>query len=170
MEALSFYTTKIDAEKTIWELEKLLIARGAKQIAKDYDGKGSVTGVSFKIDVGGGLASFRLVAKVEEVMAVINEQTEKFRYQKKKSGGRGGRVRLVPKSFKNDRDHARRVAWRILFDCLRAQLTLVILGQAKVQEVLLPWMTDGSGRTLFEYMESANYQGLIEYQEVQDNA
>ena len=72
-------------------------------------------------------------------------------------------MRLVPKRLKGDRDHARNVAWRIVKACLEAQLTMAALGQAKVEEVLLPWMTDGRGTTLFAYMEQAQYQGLLEH-------
>jgi len=121
--------------------------------------------VCFKIGVNDGLVSFRLAAKVDHVLAMLNAQTENWRRSKPRGGGRGEKVRLVPKRFRGDRDQAGRVAWRILLDCLRAQLTMAALGQAKVQEALLPWLCDAGGTTLFEFMEKTNYRGLIEYKE-----
>jgi hypothetical protein len=55
----------------------------------------------------------------------------------------------LPKLLKQ----AERIAWRICKTWLEAQITLINLEQAKMEEVFLPYMVLPSNKTLFETME-----------------
>lgn len=101
----------------------------------EYDGAGSPVGLTFAPETLVGPRSFRLPAKVDGVMSAL-----------KKQSGKGGRV----SRSMADRAHASRVAWRILKDWIEAQLALVEAELVEVDEVLLPYMLERTGRTLFE--------------------
>ena len=53
---------------------------------------------------------------------------------------------------------ARRTAWRNIKDWLDAQMALIETEQVKLEEIFLPYMTDGSGKTLYEYMKEGDFK------------
>jgi hypothetical protein len=56
------------------------------------------------------------------------------------------------------RKQAERIAWRICKTWLEAQITLINLEQAKIEEVFLPYLVMPNNKTLFETMEQRNFQ------------
>lgn len=59
------------------------------------------------------------------------------------------------------REQADRVAWRILLDWTKAQLTMINLEQVKPEQAFLPYAYDPSTRqTLFEKLEQRNFMML----------
>jgi hypothetical protein len=50
-----------------------------------------------------------------------------------------------------------RVAWRNILDWVLAQMALMEIGMAKIEEVFLPYMQDREGMTLFEQMEQRGF-------------
>jgi len=55
-------------------------------------------------------------------------------------------------------EQARRTAWANIRDWLDAQMALIETGQVRLEEVLLPYLTDTSGKTLFEYMQNRQFR------------
>jgi len=49
------------------------------------------------------------------------------------------------------------VAWRICKTWLEAQITLINLEQAKIEEVFLPYLVMPNNNTLFEEMQNNNF-------------
>jgi len=49
--AIKNYTTKIDVNKTVGEIESILASHGAKKILKEYYGDGSIESISFIVNV-----------------------------------------------------------------------------------------------------------------------
>ena len=49
---------------------------------------------------------------------------------------------------------AERTAWRNVRDWVMAQMAIIEAGQVEMEEVFLPYLTDGRGRTLYQL-----YQG-----------
>lgn len=127
------YTTTIDPMKTVAEIQRALGRHGARRVTVEYDEAGRPVGLSFAIETPEGPRAFRLPAKIDGVLAALG-----------KSVGKG----RVTRSMVN-REHAGRVAWRILKDWIEAQLALVEAELVDVEEVLLPYMLDGSGRQTF---------------------
>lgn len=68
--AILNYSTTIVAEKTIMEIEKILVIHHAKSIMKDYDNT-TVVGLSFLIFNGTSNIPVRLPAKIEDFLAYI---------------------------------------------------------------------------------------------------
>jgi hypothetical protein len=54
-------------------------------------------------------------------------------------------------------DQAYRVAWRTILDWVQAQMALLEIGMAKMEEVFLPYMQDREGVTFFERMEQRGF-------------
>lgn len=63
------YTSEVPADRSILETENLLIAMGARNIAKNYTDAGKCAGISFSIPRPGhnGVVGFQLPAKVEPI-------------------------------------------------------------------------------------------------------
>lgn len=136
---LKNYTTGICWDKTVLEVERLLVEFGATGIMKEYGEYGVVTALTFKIPVRERQISFRLPCNTENAQMIMREQG------------------LLPK---RDLDAARvqasNTTWRIIKDWLHAQLSLVAIGQAKPEEVFLPYMSNGK-QTLFQIMEKREF-------------
>lgn len=129
------YTTQIPTYKTVAEIQKMLGENGATGIAFDYDGKGLMTAVYFRIHYKDRELPFRLPAKPEQVYNAL--------FADKRGAW----------SYKDARmEQATMIAWRIVKVWLEAQITLVNLDQAKMEEVFLPYLVVGDKLTLYESM------------------
>jgi hypothetical protein len=133
------YTTQIDAFKTVSEIEYILMKHKAKSIMKEFQGE-SITGLSFLIDTGYSQIPIKLPVKVDECLAVLKKE--------KKKGA---------KSIKDTREQAERVAWRILKDWIEAQMALLDIEMVRMEEIFMPYIVDGQGRTLFEKLEEKQF-------------
>lgn len=123
------YTTSISVDKTAAEIVAHLAKAGASQVVMTYD-DGKPLGVSFIFETPTGRRSFRLPVDAGPVQAVLQRQRVTVRYQ--------------------TYDHAQRVAWRIMKDWLVAQLALIETEMARLDQVMLPYMTSDDGRTVYE--------------------
>ena len=125
--ALKNYTTKIPAAQTAGEIQGILAVHGARKIMVDYSDAGEVECISFQIITPNGPRSFRLPARVEGVAHA-----------------------LAKDGCKCDMVHAANVAWRNVKDWITAQMAMVEIEQAAVEEIFLPYMTTSTGETLYE--------------------
>ena len=127
--AILNYTTQINANKTIGEIQAILAKKGANQISVDYE-NGQPAGLRFQIVFLDQPVYFRLPCNVEGVYKSLCNSK-------------------VPSS-KRTLDQARRVAWRIIKDWVEAQLAIVESNQAEMAEVFLPYAIDKEDRTFFQ--------------------
>lgn len=145
MSGLLNYTTEIAAEKTIGEIYGMLSRSKIQQIRSDYDGAGNVTSIAFTVKTQHGIIPFLLPVNVRAAAAVLNKQVQD---------------RQIPRKYLNDVAQARRVAWRIVRQWLEAQLALVSLDMAKIEEVFLPYAQNAEGKTVFEVFTEQKFGGL----------
>jgi hypothetical protein len=124
------YTTGISADKSIGEIERMLADFGASHIMKEYAGDGTVRSLAFRLTE----KSYKLPCNREGVFQVM--------FGDKRYSGRKN-------ATKNREVQSLNTSWRLLHDWIHAQLSIVKSGQAKVDEVMLPYMWDGK-RTLYE--------------------
>lgn len=61
---------------------------------------------------------------------------------------------FAKQKVKPDREQAERTAWRNIRDWVLAQMAFVEAGNVEVDEVFLPYLTDGKGRTLYQVYQS----------------
>ena len=125
------YTTKVDVYQSLGEIQGALARNGARKIMIDYDEKGNPVGVTFGINTPQGSLGFLLPANIEGVLKVFAKQ-----------------------KIKTDREQAERTAWRNIRDWVLAQMAFVEAGNVEVDEVFLPYLTDGKGRTLYQVYQS----------------
>ncbi len=135
------YTTDIPVERTVVEIQKILSENGANAIAIEYH-DGAITDIFFKVKRNGQELPFRLPAKVEGVYQALWGGKEEWEYIRYGAGWR---------------QKAERIAWRICKTWLEAQITLINLEQAKLEEVFLPYLVMAGDKTLFEMMEQNQF-------------
>lgn len=125
------YTTTIEVDKTMGEIRSILVRGKARRIMTEYDDRGHAAALEFVMDTPAGEVCYRLPVDPAAALACLKREAQP-RYQ--------------------NMDQAQRVAWRILKDWVEAQVAMVQLGEAKMHEVMLPWMlldqTDEQGRRL----------------------
>ena len=138
--AILNYTTTVDSFKTVSEIEYILMKHNAKSIMKNYDG-GPITGLSILIDTGLQQVPVRLPVKVDECLRVLKKE--------KRENPR--------KQIKDTMDQAERVAWRILKDWVEAQMALLDIEMVKFEEIFLPYIETGNGRTIYEQLEEQRF-------------
>lgn len=125
------YTTTIDVYKSLGKIQGALASHGARKVMVDYDTTGQPIGVMFGIETPYGPQVFSLPANADGVRAVFARQ----------------KVKTAP-------GQAERTAWRNVRDWIMAQMAIIEAGQVQIDEVFLPYLTDGHGRTLYQL-----YQG-----------
>ena len=124
------YTTRIDCYTSIGEIQAALAKHGARKIMIDYGASGQPNGIAFAIQQGNTCQMFILPANVNGVMAVFNKQ-----------------------KVKADREQAERTAWRNVRDWIMAQMAFIESGNVQIDEIFLPYLTDGK-KTLYEAYKS----------------
>ena len=130
--ALLNYTTKIQVEKTIGEIQKVLSRHGVSAIMTDYEGE-IITRLSFKIINGEEVIGFRLPCDWRPVLKILENDS------------------TVPRTLK-DQAQAVRVAWRIIKDWVEAQMALVDTEMVTTAQVFLPYAVMKDGQTLSEHV------------------
>ena len=147
---LKNYTTSIDVEKTMMEIEKILANHGATHIFKMYK-DGNPTALAFKFMIGEQLIGFKLPMEDEKILQVFKNAVHKGELQKR---------------YWNDIEQARRTGWRIVKDWVDAQMALLEINVVKFEEIFLPYMYDEKkGETLFQMLEKKKFNLAIGYDE-----
>lgn len=133
------YTTTIDCHRTVGEVQRLLAKHGARGVLVEYNIDGSPVALAFQVDRNDRLMRYRLPCRYMAVHAML----------KKEPG-----VRSAQRTEK----HALNVAWRIVLDWCEAQMALVDVAMASVDEIFLPYALVGSAeggeQTVYEKWSS----------------
>lgn len=137
MSPLLNYSTTIEAQKTVLQIQLILAGHGATALLIDLEA-GEVKGISFKVSTPHGDLGFKLPADPDAVLKVLTRQGVPKRYQSK--------------------EQAVRVAWRIVKDWVEAQMAILETEQVKIEEVFLPYMITEDGRTLYHRLASTHFQ------------
>lgn len=130
------YTTSVDYDKTISEIQVILVKHGAVKITTDYLDK-LPSSVTFCLPMNGTLVAFALPANYEGVLSAMK------------------RDRKIKNSYVN-KEQALRVSWRIVKDWVAAQMAIVDSELADMAEVFLPYAITKSGTTLYKELSSGN--------------
>ena len=134
---LKNYTSDARVENSLAKIEGLVVKHGATQFFKEYK-DGLVVDVVFIIPILSGELPIRLPARVDKVKQKLY----------------GKRLAYTPAM----EEQARRTAWANIRDWLDAQMALIETEQVKLEEIFLPYMTDRSGKTLFEHMQENQFK------------
>ena len=143
------YTTKVSVTQTVGECSRLLAEAGADMVATAYEARKPV-GLSFRLVTAGAAREFVLPVNIEGVHKLLRATT--FPASVVKSG--------AAKSYVT-RDHAERVAWRVVKDWLEAQLALIDAEMASLDQVMLPYLQVESG-SLYELVQERGRLAALE--------
>ena len=124
------YTTKIGVGQSLGEIQDVLARNGASKIMVDY-ADGAPVSLTFALTTADGLRGFQLPANMVGVAKVLEKQ-----------------------HIKADKEQVKRISWRNIRDWVMAQMAFIEAGNVQVDEVFLPYLTDGKGKTLYQI-----YQG-----------
>lgn len=146
---LKNYTSEINPAKSIASIENILVAAGATDIAKKYEGS-TCSAITFRIMVdNNGVKQplfFQLPAKVEGVFKIFwAKRTQKTEAQRR-----------------NVMEQAERTAWKIVRDWVEIQLSMIKLNQAEVIEVFLPYIYNpNTNQTFYNQLKDGGFKQLI---------
>jgi hypothetical protein len=132
--AILNYTTSINCEKSIGEIQKCLVQHGAQKIVTDYE-NGSPSAVTFCVSLNGNIVAFSLPANYDGVLKAMKSDKK------------------VPRS-KCNIEQAQKVAWRIVKDWVEAQMALIEAQLADLAEVFLPYAITKNGTTLYKEIQT----------------
>lgn len=122
------YTTKVNAEQSLREIEGFLRSIGSTGVMKQFNSDGVTHTLAFEIND----KLFRLPLNTMGVKALLFSGNSTLSQVEKDK-------------------RAYRVACRCLREWVHAQLSLIASGQAEPEQVLLPYLYDGkSKKTLYD--------------------
>lgn len=144
------YTSQVDAERSIEQIEEMLVRAKAMNISKQYTDM-RVTAILFTLKVPEAPAplAIQLPANVDAVARVLS--------QGKKSGPTAKQKAQFAQRMRNQ---AERTAWRLMYDWLAVQLSLIEMRQADAAQVFLPFAWNGR-QTFYEEIRSAGFVPLL---------
>lgn len=128
------YTTKIDVYTSIGEIQGALAKHGATKIITDYE-NGCPSALTFALKGPNGLQGFVLPALVEGTLRAFKKQ-----------------------KVSADLEQAHMTAWRNIRDWVLAQMAFMEASDIPIDQVFLPYLTDKTGRTLYEVYASGQLQ------------
>lgn len=148
------YTTKIDADKTIQEIQRALSKVGAMKVMTDYE-EGVVSAVSFALKLNDQILGFRLPCDWRPVYAVLQAQL-----------GLDEPPSYMSEASKQRREHklsdlrlqSVRTAWRIVKVWIDAQCALIETQMVRTEEVFLPYMMIGGEKTLYQKLATEQFR------------
>lgn len=134
-------TTKVEAHKTIGQIQGVLASYGASAILVEYE-QGEATALSFKVKVGEQEIPFTLPCRWEAVYKILVARRKR------------------PRNLKDVENQAKRIAWRGLLRWVEAQMAFIELGQVKIEQVFLPYAQMEDGKTFFEKIAEKGFKAL----------
>ncbi len=147
---LKNYTTTISAERSIGEIEQMLLNFGANNFMKKVseDGKRQYSTIMFTIEINGNNLPFRLPANIDKVTEYLWQDYKNTRT----------RYRKTREDFAKE---AYNITWRIIKDWVHAQLSIIATGMVKIEEVFLPYLMVDDKTTLSEKFVSGGLKKLL---------
>jgi len=144
------YTTEVPAMKSVGEIQDILVGHGARAIMIDYDGE-VPTALAFIIKTPQRELPFRLPANVKQVEKILLNMRAR-----------------PPETWHSDykkvmdrvQKQSARVAWRILKDWVRAQMAILETEMVTIEQVFLPYLDVGGGKTLYDAMAERGFKQL----------
>jgi hypothetical protein len=130
------YTTSVSVDRTISQIQGILVAHGARAIMINYNANREPESLSFVVPTAQGELPFRLPANVKAV--------EQIMFQERLAG------------YRKEGQPAR-VGWRILKDWVEAQMAIIEARMVTMEEVFLPYLIGKSNRTLYQVMQDSGF-------------
>lgn len=157
---LKNYTSDVPVPHTIMRMETTLIKCGVKGIEKKYEPDGRVSAMTFTIEMPDE-TSMRVLIPVREeevLQALWNEYVDGDKLAP--DGQSIEWPRSKRKTRESFREQAQRTAWKLMQDWVEVQMSLILMKQADVREVFLPYILHGK-RTIYELVSQSGFKALL---------
>lgn len=140
------YTTSVPVSRTIAQIQAKLVEHGARAVMMEYDDRGRITALAFKVKMPNGELPIRLPIDAAATLRVLERQAYN---------------REIPARYAKE-EHAYRVAWRIIKDWVEAQLSLLSTEMVTISQLFLPYAITKDGRTVYETLAEGKFRLLAE--------
>lgn len=142
---LKNYTSTVPASSSMAKIEKCLVEVGATDITKKYNDDKICISVSFRMMVNGSPLFFQLPIKVETCFKVLWAEIKKPQASTKR----------------NVLEQAERTAWKIVSDWVEIQLSMILLQQAEIIEIFLPYVYNPeTDKTFFQMIKANDFKQI----------
>ena len=135
------YTTSVPVSRTVSQIQSRLVEHGARAVMMEYDDRGRINALAFKVRMPNGELPIRLPIDAAATLKVLQRQYAN---------------REIPGRYANE-EHAYRVAWRIIKDWVEAQMSLLETEMVKMEEIFLPYVITRSGQTVYQVMTERHF-------------
>lgn len=135
------YTTTVPVSRTVAQVQAKLVEHGARAVMMEYDDRGRITALAFKVNMPNGELPIRLPIDYVATLRVLRRQADN---------------REIPGRFARE-EHAYRVAWRIIKDWVEAQMSLLETEMVRMEEIFLPYVITSGGQTIYQVMAEKQF-------------
>jgi hypothetical protein len=147
------YTTKIAVDKTVGEIEQLLVKFNAQGIYKEYKGQ-QISALMFFIEKKGQKIPFKIPLQLEKVRSIIER------------GVKEGKLALRFNQEPLRTEQGSRIVWRIIKDWISSQLSLYEINFADELEIFLPYAYNSlENKTIYQKF-TENKEALLSLPDV----
>lgn len=150
MQSLYMESTKIDVDSTVADIQRVLSRYRCQAIMTKFDRAGEIEAVMFQLEVEGRAIPFQLPARWEPIFEYLNKHRSP-RTQEDKAN--------------QDKEQAKRVAWRQILRWIEAQLALVQTHMVSMQEVFMPYILLKEGETMYQALARREFRLLEDHRE-----
>lgn len=140
--ALLNYSTSIAVEKTLGEIQAILVKHQCRGTQTRYSPTGEITSLAFSLQTDLGERDYLLPVNVDGVAATLKAEKNANRLP--------GLPWRVVEDERALRQQAARVSWRIMKDWIEAQLAIIQSRTISLEQVMLPFMVVEPGVTVYD--------------------
>lgn len=159
---LKNYTSDVPVVETIRSIEKILIQCGVSGITKEYTGTdGQIGALTFSIETPSGPLLIRLPVDIDRAhQALWMDYVGNDKLMEDGTALRwGSRKRKVRSDFLKQ---AERTAWRIIYDWVGVQMSMIQMKQADTMQVFLPYIYDNDRKqSYYQFLQDRGFKGLL---------
>lgn len=135
------YTTSVPVSRTVAQVQAKLVEHGARAVMMEYDDRGRINALAFKINLPNGELPIRLPIDAAATLRVLQKQ----HYNSE-----------IPARYASE-EHAYRVAWRIIKDWVEAQMSLLETEMVKMEQIFLPYVITRDGQTVYQVLAERHF-------------
>lgn len=144
---LKNHTTAISHERSISEIQAMLITFGAENVMLSAENK-EIKEIKFTYRINDRLYPFKLPVNIEKTTDILWKE-----YSSKSRRGRKSRNDFI--------EEARRIAWRIARDWIHSQLSILAIEAVRFEEVFLGYLMMPDDKTLSEKIVHGEFKKML---------
>lgn len=138
------YTSSVPAATSISNIEKLLVQAGARDIMKRYDDDHNTKSIAFVLPVENKALTFSLEAKTKRIYDLLLAEY----------------TRPTERSLEICLEQAECTAWKLIYEWVHINISMILLDQAEPLEVFFPRLHDGK-ETYYLKLKNNGFKQLM---------